>query len=141
LNEPFDLQRFVGAQEATFAGALAELEAGRKQSHWMWFIFPQLAGLGRSATAQRYGIVSAGEARAYFAHPLLGPRLFRCTQAVLRHAGAAPERVFGAVDALKFRSSMTLFEAVCGEEEPSFAAALATFYAGARDERTLALLA
>jgi uncharacterized protein (DUF1810 family) len=135
------LQRFVAAQEGIYEQALAELIAGRKQSHWMWFIFPQLAGLGRSAMAQRYGIASRAEAEAYFRHPLLGARLIECTLAVLAHAGASAETIFGTVDALKFRSSMTLFEATSGEREPGFAQALVAFYGGKRDERTLALLA
>jgi uncharacterized protein (DUF1810 family) len=132
----FDLDRFVKAQAGVYARALAELERGRKESHWMWFVFPQLAGLGRSETARFYAIGSAAEARAYLAHPLLGPRLGQCTEAVLAHRGRAAEAIFGAVDALKFRSSMTLFEAVAAAPEP-FGEALAAFYGGARDEATL----
>jgi uncharacterized protein (DUF1810 family) len=134
------LQRFVAAQEGIYEQALAELIAGRKQSHWMWFIFPQLAGLGRSAMAQRYGIASREEAEAYFRHSLLGARLIECTRAVLAHAGATAEIIFGTVDALKLRSSMTLFEVTSGEHEPGFAQALLAFYGGERDDRTLALL-
>lgn len=141
LSDPFDLARFVSAQEAVYLAALAELEVGRKRSHWMWFVFPQLSGLGHSPMALRYGIGSLDEARAYCDHPLLGPRLSQCTRAVLGHPGAEAVDIFGTVDALKFRSSMTLFEAACGNVEPVFAAALAAFYGGARDERTLALLA
>jgi len=141
MADPFDLQRFVAAQEPIYPRALAELVAGRKQSHWMWFIFPQLAGLGRSARAQHYGIGSRQEAVAYGRHPLLGPRLRECTRAVLGHPDEAPDAIFGAVDALKFRSAMTLFEATCGKEDPSFAAALDTFYGRERDPRTRELLA
>ena len=133
------LDRFVEAQRASYAAALAELRAGSKRSHWMWFVFPQIAGLGRSETARFYAIIGAGEARAYLAHPLLGPRLTECTRAVLDHAGERPETIFGRVDAMKFRSSMTLFEAVADEPAP-FAQALEQFYAGERDAATLSLL-
>lgn len=135
----FDLQRFVSAQDGLYAQALAELQAGRKQSHWMWFIFPQLAGLGTSPMAIRYAIQSADEARAYLAHPVLGPRLREGVAAMLAHKGARPEAILGGIDALKFRSTLTLFEAVADDPAP-FAAALDAFYDGKRDERTLALL-
>ncbi len=105
----------------------------------MWFVFPQLAGLGRSGTARFYGIDGEGEARAYLAHPLLGPRLLECTAAVMPHRSRSAEAIFGAVDAMKFRSSMTLFEAVADDPAP-FAEALELFYAGIRDEATLRLL-
>ncbi len=108
----FNLDRFVEAQAPVYAQALAELRSGRKQSHWMWFVFPQLRGLGRSATAQHYGISSAAEARSYLDHQLLGPRLIECTEAVLAHRDQQAEAIFGPVDAMKFRSSMTLFEAL-----------------------------
>jgi len=140
MADPDGLQRFVEAQAGVYARALAELEAGRKRSHWMWFIFPQLAGLGRSAMAQHYAIGSRAEAEAYLEHALLGPRLRECTGAVLRHEGEPAERIFGAVDAVKFRSSMTLFEAVSGAVEPAFGEALDAFYGGERDGSTLALL-
>src|SRR3954454_3991697 len=107
-----DLDRFVAAQAPVYATVLAELRAGRKQSHWMWFVFPQLAGLGRSATALFYGIASADEARAYLAHPLLGARLRECLAALSAHEGGSAEAIFGVVDAMKLRSSITLFEAV-----------------------------
>jgi uncharacterized protein (DUF1810 family) len=136
----FDLRRFVTAQEDIHAQALAELQAGRKQSHWMWFVFPQLAGLGSSPTAVRYAIQSADEARAYLAHPVLGPRLHAGVAATLAHKGARPETILGGIDALKFRSSLTLFEAVAADPAP-FAAALDAFYDGERDRRTLELLA
>jgi len=135
----FDLARFVVAQEDIYAQALAELSAGRKRSHWMWFIFPQIAGLGHSPTARFYAIASAGEARAYLADPLLGPRLAECVAAMLAHRSQRPETILGGIDALKFRSSMTLFEAVA-DEPALFAEALAAFYDGVRDERTLELL-
>ena len=136
----FDLRRFVTAQEDILAQALAELQAGRKQSHWMWFVFPQLAGLGSSPMAVRYAIQSADEARAYLAHPVLGPRLHAGVAAMLAHQGARPEAILGGIDALKFRSSLTLFEAVAADPAP-FAAALDAFYDGERDRRTLELLA
>ena len=131
-----DLSRFVEAQQLTYAAALAELRAGRKRTHWMWFIFPQIAGLGMSATSIFYAIQSAEEARAYLDHDLLGPRLRECTLAVLSNRDRTAEQIFGAVDAMKLRSSMTLFEHVGGSDEP-FAACLAAFFAGRRDERTL----
>ena len=135
----YDLDRFVAAQADISAQALAELRAGRKQSHWMWFVFPQLAGLGRSPTAIRFAIVSAGEARAYLAHKLLGPRLLECTLAVLAHRGRSAESIFGPVDAMKLRSSMTLFEAVAEDPAP-FAGVLADFFGTERDPATLSLL-
>ena len=135
----FDLQRFVAAQEDIYAQALAELKAGRKQSHWMWFVFPQLAGLGTSPMAVRYALKSADEARAYLAHPVLGPRLREGVAALLAHRGAHPEAILGGIDALKFRSSLTLFEAVA-DDPALFAEALDAFYAGERDARTLELL-
>jgi uncharacterized protein (DUF1810 family) len=133
------LDRFVEAQAPVHARALAELKDGRKRSHWMWFVFPQLAGLGRSDTARFYAIASLAEARAFLAHPILGPRLVLCTRAVLAHRGSSAEAIFGPVDAMKFRSSMTLFEAA-GAREP-FGEALHLFFGGARDPATLGLLA
>lgn len=133
------LERFVEAQAASHAQALAELRAGAKRSHWMWYTFPQLIGLGRSPTAQFYAIADLAEARAYLAHPLLGPRLVECTRAMLDWAGRrSAEEILGPVDALKFASAMTLFEAAGGGSD--FGAALDAFYAGQRDARTLALL-
>ena len=134
-----DLERFVEAQEPVHAIALAELQRGRKESHWMWFIFPQIAGLGFSPTAQYYAIASEDEARAYLAHPLLGPRLEACARAVLAHRDLSPEAVFGGIDALKFRSSMTLFEAAAAGGGP-YGEALDAFYDGERDAKTLRLL-
>jgi uncharacterized protein (DUF1810 family) len=135
----FDLERFVTAQADVYAQALGELRAGRKTSHWMWFVFPQMAGLGQSATARHYGIASAAEARAYLEHPLLGPRLIECAQALLGHEGESALEILGGIDAIKLRSSMTLFEAVAEEPAP-FAAVLDAFYGGERDQATLALL-
>lgn len=138
MADPFGLARFVDAQNGVFEQALAELRAGAKRSHWMWFIFPQLAGLGHSAMAIHYGIGSPAEARAYLAHSLLGPRLRLCTQAVLAHDGTPLDIMLGSVDALKFRSSMTLFETASGEAP--FARALDAFCGGERDPATLAIL-
>jgi len=135
----FDLERFVTAQADVYAEALAELEAGHKRSHWMWFVFPQLAGLGTSPMAVLHAIASAGEAQAYLAHPLLGARLRESVAAMLLHKGVRPEAILGGIDALKFRSSLTLFEAVA-DDPALFAAALDAFYEGRRDGRTLALL-
>ena len=135
------LARFVEAQDAggTYERALRELRAGRKTSHWMWFVFPQLAGLGRSATAQAYAIASLDEARAYLAHPVLGPRLRTCTAAVLEHADRGAEQVLGGIDALKLRSSMTLF-ARADPGEGAFTQVLDAFYGGQADAQTDALL-
>ena len=137
-KDPFQLQRFVDAQERQFETALAELEAGRKQSHWMWFIFPPLAGLGRSPTAQFYGIRSLHEARAFLAHPLLGERYRRSVTALMGWAGArSAAEILGDIDALKLRSSLTLFEVASGD--PLFAGALDAFSEGP-DEATLQIL-
>ena len=135
--DPFDLQRFVEAQAATLDRALAELGAGRKRSHWMWFVFPQVVGLGSSAMAQRYAIRSLDEARAYLAHPTLGPNLTRCIEAVLRHDPLDPGALMGWPDDLKLRSSMTLFEAVGAERA---AEVLERGYGGERDAATVAVL-
>ena len=137
-NDPYNLQRFLEAQHGLFDRALSELRAGRKQSHWMWFVFPQLAGLGRSSPEQLYAIRSSEEAQAYLAHDLLGPRLRQATQALLPWAGKrSAEQILGPVDAMKLRSSLTLFDAI--EPRSSFARALADFFDGP-DMRTLALL-
>jgi uncharacterized protein (DUF1810 family) len=135
----FDLDRFVAAQAQIYDRALAELVAGRKQSHWMWFVFPQIAGLGLSPTARFYAIASAAEARSYLAHPLLGSRLVACTLAVLAHRGRSAEAIFGPVDAMKLKSSMSLFEAVAADPAP-FAALLDAFFDAERDSATLLLL-
>ena len=141
MAEPFDLGRFMTAQDPVFETALAELQAGRKRSHWMWFIFPQLRGLGQSQTARFYGIASREEARAYLDHPVLGARLDRCTRAVLAAEAPSLHAIFGSPDDLKFRSSMTLFDAVSGQEASVFRQALDRWCGGEPDERTLALLA
>jgi uncharacterized protein (DUF1810 family) len=136
----FDLQRFVMAQAPVYSRVLHELRAGRKETHWMWFIFPQLAGLGRSAMAQRYAIRSLEEARAFLSHRLLGARLHECTEAMLSHYGGTADAILGTVDAMKFRSSMTLFDAAA-EDPVLFTDALEAFYEGQRDPETLRLLA
>lgn len=138
MTDPFDLQRFVDAQAEVYSRVVTELRQGRKRSHWMWFIFPQLAGLGHSAMAQRFAIASAEEAVAYLAHPTLGPRLRECT-ALINATASAIREILGSPDDLKFCSSMTLFGAVSGEAE--FLQAIAKYYGGAQDQRTLDLLA
>lgn len=140
-SDPFDLDRFVMAQAPMYDIALAELMGGRKVTHWMWFIFPQLRGLGRSSTAQRFGIASLDEARAYLAHPVLGGRLRECVTALLDSGETDLGLVFGSPDDIKFKSSMTLFSAASGEADKIFEAALAKFNGGQTDERTLELLA
>jgi uncharacterized protein (DUF1810 family) len=139
-DDPHDLRRFVEAQAAVYAQVRAELAAAQKRSHWMWFVFPQLRGLGRSAMAERYGIGSRAEAVAYLDHPLLGARLRECTGLMqAAPADASALAILGAPDDLKFRSSMTLFDAVAQAPAP-FAAALERFFAGGRDAATLRLL-
>ncbi|HEV7574773.1 MAG TPA: DUF1810 domain-containing protein [Caldimonas sp.] len=138
--DPHDLRRFVEAQAPVYAQARDELAAGRKRSHWMWFVFPQLRGLGRSAMAHRYGIASRAEAEAYLAQPLLGARLLECTRLMLAaREGASALEILGAPDDLKLRSSMTLFAAVAAPGSP-FAAALDRFFDGRADPATLRLL-
>ena len=140
MADPFHLQRFVDAQSRVYATALGELRLGRKQTHWMWFIFPQMAGLGRSSTAQFYAIKSLDEARAYLAHPVLGPRLRDCTATVNALEGRSANEIFGFPDDLKFRSSMTLFQAAA-PDEPVFGQALAKYFGGEPDPLTLEILA
>ena len=136
---PYNLQRFLDAQQGVIDTALAELADGAKRSHWMWFVFPQLAGLGRSESAKFFGLASLDEARAYLAQPLLGQRLRQSVEAVLPWFGRrTAEQIFGAIDAMKLRSSLTLFD--CVEPEGLFVLALMNFFAGERDELTLALL-
>jgi uncharacterized protein (DUF1810 family) len=137
MNTP--LQRFVDAQERDYARALAELRRGRKESHWMWYIFPPIEGLGRSATARRYAIAGADEAAAYLAHPVLGERLRECCRTLLSLEKSSADAILGQVDALKLRSCMTLFGTV--SEEPVFQQVLDRYYGGQPDEVTLALLA
>ena len=139
MNKEFDLERFVQAQEPVYATVLAELRAGHKRSHWMWFIFPQIAGLGRSEMAQRYAIASSDEAAAYLAHPVLGKRLRECAGIVAGHDGLSAEEIFGHPDDLKFRSSMTLFADVA-PDEAVFQACIDQYFDGAPDEATLARL-
>ncbi|SFP90124.1 DUF1810 domain-containing protein [Tranquillimonas alkanivorans] len=134
-----NLQRFLDAQEGVIDTAMDELRAGGKRSHWMWFVFPQLRGLGRSSTAQYYGIEDLEEAAAYLAHPVLGARLIECNQLMLGHAGTPPEAILGGVDAMKLRSSATLFDTLPGAD-PVFADVLADIYGKQRCERTLHLL-
>jgi uncharacterized protein (DUF1810 family) len=138
-DDRFDLDRFVRAQQGVHDAALDELRRGRKSSHWMWFVFPQLAGLGRSATAVRYAITGTAEARAYLAHPVLGPRLLAATD-VAHHAPAhSADALLGGIDAVKLRSSMTLFARIAADPRP-FVAVLDRWYDGAEDPVTLRLL-
>jgi uncharacterized protein (DUF1810 family) len=126
-----DLERFVRAQDEhqTYRQAVTELRGGRKASHWMWFVFPQIAGLGRSPMAQAYAIADLHEARAYLVHPVLGPRLVECAEIVLAHQGSTAEQIFGGIDAMKLRSSMTLF-ARADPDQPVFAAVLDQYFDG-----------
>ncbi|WP_342117652.1 DUF1810 domain-containing protein [Pseudoduganella sp. OTU4001] len=135
----FELERFVAAQEGIYQQVVDELSAGRKRSHWMWFIFPQLAGLGFSAMAQRYAISGLAEARAYLAHPVLGARLRECSGLVQAVQGATVHGIFGSPDNMKFHSSMTLF-AQAAPEEALFRACLDKYFGGAPDQATLDLL-
>ncbi|WP_242146004.1 DUF1810 domain-containing protein [Sphingomonas sp. BAUL-RG-20F-R05-02] len=139
MSDPYDLGRFVAAQADSYATALAEVRRGAKRSHWMWFIFPQIAGLGSSAMARHYAIRSLDEARAYLAHPLLGARLREIVGALADLPSASPEAVFGGIDAVKLRSSLTLFEAAGGGA--MFGAALDRWFGGQRDPATVARLA
>ena len=137
--DPFDLQRFVDAQRTVYDRVIAELHEGRKRSHWMWFVFPQIAGLGSSPMAQRYAIASRAEAAAYLAHPVLGPRLIECAEATVQHAGRSATEIFGTPDDLKLRSCATLFASV-SEPGSVFERLLDAFYGGQPDGRTLELL-
>lgn len=139
MSDRYDLQRFLDAQEPVYPQVLAELRAARKASHWMWFVFPQLAGLGGSPMARRYAISSLDEARAYLAHPVLGPRLRECSELVLRAAQPDVHRIFGSPDDLKFRSCMTLFQRAA-TQEPVFGACLDRYFGGQPDAATLAML-
>jgi uncharacterized protein (DUF1810 family) len=136
----YDLERFVAAQEGVYPGALTELRAGRKTGHWIWFVFPQVAGLGRSPTSQHYAIDSVGEARAYVDHPVLGPRLRECAAAILAVGGRSAEEILGSIDAVKLRSSMTLFHRAA-PDEPLFRQVLDRYYDGRPDRATDELLA
>ncbi len=139
MTDPFNLQRFVDAQESVYEQVLSELKAGRKRSHWMWFIFPQIRGLGYSFTAQKYAISGIEEAKAYFAHPLLGPRLIECTDLVNAIQNRSINEILGSPDDLKFRSSMTLF-AHATEGSKVFRDALEKYYGGKEDPVTMEML-
>ena len=139
MDDLYDLHRFVQAQQDTYAQAVDELADGHKTSHWMWFVFPQLRGLGRSPMAIRFGIASLDEARAYLAHPLLGSRLTECVGLTLRIDGRSITEIFGSPDDMKFRSCMTLFD-LAAPQEAIFAEALQKYFGGTPDERTLELL-
>ena len=135
----FDLERFVTAQDGVYDGALAELRAGRKTGHWIWFVFPQVAGLGRSEMSRIYSIGSLAEARAYLAHPVLGPRLREAAAAVLATHGRSADQILGSIDAVKLRSSMTLFLRA-DPDEPAFRAVLDRLYDGRPDAATDAIV-
>lgn len=134
--DPFDLSRFLEAQRDDYDTALAELRAGRKRSHWIWFVFPQIQGLGRSHTSQKYGVSGVAEAAAYLAHPVLGPRLLESVQAMLDNGPLPAATILGELDAMKFRSCLTLFS-LAAPAEPLFATALAHYFAGRPDPATL----
>jgi len=137
VDDPFDLERFTRAQDAgAYATALHELRTGAKRSHWMWFVFPQIAGLGHSAMARRYAITSLDEARAYASHPVLGPRLVECAGTLVALRGRSARDILGPVDAMKLRSSMTLF-ARAAPDEPAFRAVIDRYFDGVDDEATL----
>ena len=138
-GDPFGLQRFVEAQQGLYASVLADLKGGRKRTHWMWFIFPQLEGLGHSATSRHYAIKSLEEAQHYLRHPVLGTRLLECTEAVLAVANRSAAEILGYPDDLKLKSSMTLF-ATLKDAPAVFAQVLDRYYGGEGDERTLQLL-
>ena len=139
MDDPHDLQRFLDAQHNVYETALTELQRGRKASHWMWFVFPQVAGLGLSAMSLRYAIGSLDEARAYLDHPVLGPRLIAGVEAVNAVRGHSAHEIFGSPDDRKFQSCLTLFERVADAPEV-FGAALERYYGGQRDARTLEVL-
>lgn len=139
MADSFNLERFVDAQADVFSDALAELRAGRKRSHWIWFIFPQMKGLGHSAPSEYYGIGSLAEAAAYLRHPILGPRLAQCTRLVNDVEGHSIHEILGTPDDMKFRSSMTLF-ARAAEEDAVFRAALEKYFGGQPDRLTLEML-
>ncbi len=139
MSDAFHLERFVAAQDPVYADVVAELRAGRKASHWMWFVFPQMAGLGHSAMAQRYAISSLDEARAYFKHPILGARLLECIALVNVVERRSAEQIFGSIDAQKLQSCLTLFE-LASDGNLAIVAALEKYYDGRRDATTLQLL-
>ena len=139
MNDPYHLERFVKAQERVFEDVISELQMARKTSHWMWFVFPQIAGLGQSATSRTYAISSLDEAGAYLAHPVLGPRLLESARIVASLPATTAEQVFGGIDAVKLRSSMTLFSRVAPAER-LFREVLDRFFGGQPDEATVARL-
>ncbi|WP_087501152.1 DUF1810 domain-containing protein [Pseudomonas sp. SID14000] len=139
MRADFDLERFVEAQNRVYDQVMQELQAGRKRSHWMWYVFPQLDGLGHSAMAERYALAGIDEARAYLAHPLLGPRLEACVTALLQHGDKSAREILGSPDHLKLRSCLTLF-ARAAPDNPLFQFALVQFYDGEPDALTLAML-
>ena len=136
MNDPFNLQRFMDAQTPVFDAVRKELRRGCKQGHWMWFILPQLKGLGYSSMAQKFGISSQAEAKEYLAHPVLGPRITECVRLTIAVDGRSAEDIFGDIDAMKFRSSMTLFAQVAGDDSV-FADALRKYFGGQPDQQTL----
>jgi len=138
-SDPYDLQRFIHAQQQVYDSVLAELRAGQKSTHWMWFVFPQIDGLGYSLTTRLYAIKSLAEARAYLAHPVLGPRLKECAELVLAISGRTASQIFGFPDEMKLQSSMTLFELAAGQGGV-FARVLERYFQGERDQRTLEIL-
>ncbi|RZL02148.1 MAG: DUF1810 domain-containing protein [Rubrivivax sp.] len=141
-SDPFDLERFVQVQAPIYAIALDEVKAGRKRSHWMWFILPQLRGLGASAMAQKFGVSGMEEAEAYIAHPVLGPRLVNMVEAMLSHTTSSAEAILGGIDARKFQSCLTLFSLAAPAAQASLMdSALQQFFSGERDASTLRLLA
>ena len=139
MDDPYDLERFVEAQEGAYEQACAELRSGRKTGHWIWFIFPQMKGLGMSAMSERYGIGSLEEARAYLAHPVLGPRLREISEIVLGIEGRTVEEIFGWPDDMKLRSSMTLFAMASGDKRV-FVDVLAKYFGGERDQKTVEMV-
>jgi uncharacterized protein (DUF1810 family) len=139
-NDPFDLHRFIAAQDRVYDSVLAELQNGQKRTHWMWFIFPQIDGLGHSPTAQHYAIKSIEEARQYLHHPVLGARLVECAEAVVAVEGRSVSAIFGYPDDLKLKSSMTLFASVAENPQSVFNPVLEKYFDGEPDERTLQLL-
>jgi uncharacterized protein (DUF1810 family) len=141
MADPYGLERFVAAQNeaGTYDAAVDELRAGRKRTHWMWFVFPQIAGLGQTTTSRKYAISSLDEARAYLAHPVLGRRLIHCAEIVGQHHGRSAEEIFGGIDAMKLRSSMTLF-AYADSANPIFVQVLEAYFGGVPDEATERLL-
>ncbi len=138
MTDTHQLTRFVDAQKQVYDSVVQELQNGRKRGHWMWYVFPQIAGLGVSPTSQRYAIRSAEESRAYYAHPVLGSRLRECTQLVMNVRSRSSEDIFGPIDNLKFRSSMTLFDSVT--DDGLFRDALSKYFGGEPDQRTLSIL-